>query len=129
MRSSACERWREACFRGCKLRLGLRCDILVAGYPCVDLSGLNNHAASFDDKSGKTGGAQQAIIHYISKTRPQALLFENVAGIVQNRAQNAARPIDQQDKQLRALGYRGAWAFLDAKHFALPQSRPRVYMW
>lgn len=61
------------------------CDILVAGYPCKALSGLNSNPKAFNDPESSTGGPQQSIMQYCLKHRPQILIFENVKQMVFKR--------------------------------------------
>ena len=61
------------------------CEILVAGYPCTSLSGLNVSPRGFSDPSSSTGGPQQAIMQYCMQKKPQVLIFENVKQMVQVR--------------------------------------------
>lgn len=61
------------------------CDILVAGYPCKALSGLNSNPKAFNDPESTTGGPQQSIMRYCVTRKPQVLIFENVKQMVMKR--------------------------------------------
>ena len=62
------------------------CDVLMCGYPCRSLSGLNPNDRQFSDSSSSTGGPQQAIMQYVMQRRPACLIFENVKQMLHSRA-------------------------------------------
>lgn len=109
----------------------LEVDLLVAGYPCKDLSGLKNKPPAFSDPASKTGSAQQAILKYVGVANPKAILFENVKNINHKRKADGDedKPLAQQEKVMKQMGYTCAHLLLNTKNFGLPQSRPREYMW
>jgi len=66
-------------------------DVLFAGFPCKDLSGLNNDPKAFVDRSGKTGGPNHFIAEYIRQARPRSFILENVTGILNITSKNNTR--------------------------------------
>ena len=104
--------------------------VVGPGYPCVDLSCLNNCRRAFDDPNTSTGGTQQCIMKYVTRRPPPILILENVAKITARRQADSGKPspVVQQHELLRKYGYAGTWFKLNACHYALAQSRPRVYM-
>lgn len=105
-------------------------DLVVAGYPCKTLSALNSNGGAFSDPSTTTGHAQQAIMQWVQQRRPPALLFENVAQMTYQRAADNGEPtpLEQQHTFLHKLGYTHGNLLMNTCEFALPQSRPRQYM-
>lgn len=108
-------------------------DILFAGYPCVDLSGLNARPGIFTDKKRQTGMGYHATMQYIAKYQPKLVALENVRQIacaraVDKKAGLTARPIDIQNAALAELGHGSAWTICDARKHSLPQSRKRAWM-
>lgn len=93
-------------------------DLVAGGVPCPPFS-----------KAGKQLGAEDArdlfpqAIRVVAETRPQAVMLENVRGLldavfVDYRLKIAA--------QLQALGYWTDWHLFNAADFGVSQLRPRV---
>ena len=75
---------RLFCHRSGKIVSVPPCDILVAGYPCKPLSGLNPSPIRFSEHA-----VQKAIMAYCLRMRPQVLIFENVKQMTQRRKVDA----------------------------------------
>jgi DNA (cytosine-5)-methyltransferase 1 len=95
-------------------------DLLTFGFPCQDLS----TAGQRKGLKGKRSGLFYEVVRIIKKTQPRWLLWENVAGLLHCGAGGDMRAVLG---ELCKLGYSGAWAVLDAKHFGVPQQRRRVF--
>ncbi|KAL2872557.1 putative SNF2 family helicase [Aspergillus lucknowensis] len=92
-------------------------DILIAGFSCVDFSGLNNHRKTLDEK-GESGGTFWGIIRYAMTYRPRLVILENVK----------TAPWDKIEKHWNEIDYFAVHADVDTKAYYLPQTRERGYM-
>jgi site-specific DNA-cytosine methylase len=104
--------------------------IIVSGFPCQGLSIMNAEPERFSDCKGKTGSVWPQIVKYVELTpEVEALLLENVIGLVKKRKQdNGERPIDILVKKMRVLGFKIRWSVTQALEYGLPASRIRVYV-
>ncbi|CAE7042341.1 ngoFVIIM [Symbiodinium natans] len=108
-----------------------RCDILVAGYSCKDISVLNNDPATVDDVTRGTGQTLQAALSYISCNEPTIVILENVQTMYQVRSvDKGQKPVTYLVTQMKRRGYVGpdSQLLLNSLQFGLPQSRPRAWM-
>ena len=109
-------------------------DILIAGFPCKDLSLLRNGAGdddncAFNCRQGKTGGPAFGIRKYVFKHNIPIVILENVSGMLRRFTNlKGQRPIDVQNRIFHQHHYSGAYILADAKHYGLAQSRPRAWM-
>lgn len=96
-------------------------DLLVAGFPCQNLSMAG-------DKTGISGiksGVVQHLFRLIEAHRVPTIVIENVQFMLHlDRGQAMGWLI----KQFEGLGYRWAYRVLDTIGFGLPQRRRRVYL-
>ncbi|KKK13442.1 hypothetical protein ARAM_000893 [Aspergillus rambellii] len=92
-------------------------DILIAGFSCVDFSGLNNKRKTLDDK-GESGGTFWGIIRYAKTYRPRMVILENVK----------TAPWDKIEQHWNEIDYLTVHADVDTKAYYLPQTRERGYM-
>jgi hypothetical protein len=99
-------------------------DLLVAGFPCKDLSSLKQEPCSMFDPSGPTGSALCALLKFICRTSPSAVLFENVMGILHLKRFETERPWDLLHKRMKKAGFIGGYLPMNASSYGLPQSRP-----
>ena len=103
-------------------------DILIVGFPCVDLSSLSNTGVSFDDLDSSSGGCYRAVLKYITKHKPSFIILENVLAVF-HRKRNALKPcVAQIIDDMRSNGYVGGVQKVNAFDFGLPQRRHRAYM-
>lgn len=93
-------------------------ELLAGGVPCPPFS-----------KAGKQLGSEDArdlfpeAIRLVSECRPQAVMLENVRGLLDSIFDEyRARIITD----LKKLGYAAEWRLLNASDFGVPQLRPRV---
>ena len=94
-------------------------DLLVAGFPCQDLS-----------QAGRTvgiGGARSGLVDHVFRlvesTHVPHVLLENVPFMLQLDRGEAMNYLIQ---RFEALGYRWAYRVVDTRSFGLPQRRRRV---
>lgn len=92
-------------------------DILIAGFSCVDFSGLNNHRKTLDEE-GESGGTFWGIVRYARAYRPRLVILENVK----------TAPWKKIAQHWNDIGYFAIHADVDTKAYYLPQTRERGYM-
>ena len=106
----------------CRLeRLPRETSLVVAGFPCQDLS----QAGSTRGIDGARSGLVGEVFRLIEKQRVPWLLLENVPFMLQLARGEAMNVITS---KLEDLGYRWAYRVIDARAFGLPQRRRRVYL-
>ncbi|KAF2876522.1 hypothetical protein BDV95DRAFT_674447 [Massariosphaeria phaeospora] len=94
-------------------------DILIAGFVCKDLSGLNNRRKGLRG-DGESGDTWSAIYSYAQRFRPSIVLVENV--------RDEAKTWDSLEEDWSMIGYEYAWMYCNTKKYYLPQTRIRMYM-
>ena len=93
-------------------------DLVAGGVPCPPFS-----------KAGKQLGADDErdmfpqAVRVVDETRPQAVMLENVRGLLDAMFVDYRHNIS---KQLKALGYWSDWHLFNAGDFGVSQLRPRV---
>ncbi|MDD4885618.1 MAG: DNA cytosine methyltransferase [Thiomonas sp.] len=93
-------------------------DLVAGGVPCPPFS-----------KAGKQLGADDErdlfpeAIRLIDECRPQAVMLENVRGLLDAVFDDYRSKVE---KQLKKLGYVPGWRLLNASDFGVSQLRPRV---
>ncbi|KAL4917150.1 hypothetical protein BDW62DRAFT_218256 [Aspergillus aurantiobrunneus] len=92
-------------------------DILIAGFSCVDFSGLNNHRKTLDE-GGESGGTFWGIVRYAMTYRPRLVILENVK----------TAPWEKIGQVWKGIDYFAVHADVDTKAYYLPQTRERGYM-
>jgi DNA (cytosine-5)-methyltransferase 1 len=98
------------------LRLG-ELDILTACPPCQGFSTLGKR-----DSDDPRNDYVLSVASFVQELRPRALIFENVAGIANDRRLSVLRSL------LGSLGYGvNSWV-LDARDFCVPQHRRRFVL-
>ena len=102
-------------------RLPVGTDIVVAGFPCQDLS----QAGTTQGLAGTRSSLVGEIFRLAARSDVPWLLLENVPFMLQLRGGAAMRTIVA---ALEELGYRWAWRVVDSLGFGLPQRRERVYL-
>ncbi|KAG9035301.1 hypothetical protein FRB95_011596 [Tulasnella sp. JGI-2019a] len=107
-------------------------DLLVAGPPCQDYSGLNRFKARDDSKRALIA-IPASIAEYL---QPNYLVLENVPPVLQSslRGQNGRNEVKYGAhkfmlRALTSLGYNIRWRKYQAAQFGAPQNRERlIYM-
>ena len=92
-------------------------DMLVAGTSCVDYSNLNNEKKTLDQK-GESGQTFRGMMTWVTKHLPPIIILENVC--------NA--PWQQIAEEFQRKGYQCHFMRLDTKHYYIPHTRTRVYL-
>lgn len=93
-------------------------DLVAGGVPCPPFS-----------KAGKQLGAQDdrdmfpEAIRLVDECRPQAVMLENVRGLLDAVFDDYRNKVE---KQLKKLGYVPGWKLLNASDYGVSQLRPRV---
>ncbi|KAI8379795.1 S-adenosyl-L-methionine-dependent methyltransferase [Radiomyces spectabilis] len=107
-------------------------ELVLAGNPCQGFSRLNSHRDN--DNSVRKSSLLANVASYIEYFRPQFLLLENVAaminfGYISNDDEPAIYPFNHLIALLVQLGYQIRWGVVDAALHGLPQRRNRVFIW
>jgi len=95
-------------------------DLFAGGVPCPPFS-----------KAGKQLGADDErdlfpeALRLVSECKPQAVMLENVRGLLDPRFETYRQQILQ---SLEAMGYAGQWRLLNASDFGVSQLRPRAIL-
>lgn len=93
-------------------------DLIAGGVPCPPFS-----------KAGKQLGANDErdlfpeAIRLVDECRPQAVMLENVRGLLDAVFEDYRNKVE---KQLKKMGYAPGWKLLNASDFGVSQLRPRV---
>lgn len=93
-------------------------DIVYGGPPCQPFSSGGLRLANDDSRDGIP-----AFLNAVAITEPQAVLIENVPGLLTS----TVRPyFDSILERLRLLGYRVSWELMHSGDYGVPQKRRRV---
>lgn len=96
-------------------------DVMVGGFPCQDLS-VAGKRKGFD---GERSVLAFEFLRVAESLAPRWLILENVPGLLSsNRGRDFARLVDE----VVACGYGLSWRVLDARYWAVPQRRRRVFL-
>lgn len=95
--------------------------LVVAGFPCQDLS----QAGSTKGLAGSRSGLVGEVFRLIEAHRTPWLLLENVPFMLQLGRGEAMNVITE---RLEDLGYRWAYRVVNSRAFGLPQRRRRIYL-
>jgi DNA (cytosine-5)-methyltransferase 1 len=93
-------------------------DLVAGGVPCPPFSKAGKQLGHEDDRD-----LFPHAIRIVQETRPQAVMLENVRGLLDAVFVDYRQKIA---KQLQALGYWTDWHLFNAADFGVPQLRPRV---
>lgn len=93
-------------------------DIVSGGLPCPPFSVAGKQLGKQDERN-----LFPAMIRIVDQVRPQAVMIENVRGILEALFEDYRRYIAT---ELKKLGYQTGWKLLNASDFGVPQLRPRV---
>lgn len=95
--------------------------LVVAGFPCQDLS----QAGTTKGLAGSRSGLIGEVFRLIEAHRTPWVLLENVPFMLQLGRGEAMNVITE---RLEDLGYRWAYRVVDSRAFGLPQRRRRIYL-
>lgn len=108
-------------------------DLVVGGPPCQGYSGIGHRRLySVDKKYIPSNHLYMDMIKVIQKLKPKCFLFENVSGILHGRwtpdgeKGDIWKDVEKSFSSIR--GYKIHWALVHAKHYGVPQNRPRVLL-
>lgn len=96
-------------------------DFLLAGFPCQPFSSAGNRHGFMDTR----GTLFFEIARILQAKQPYGFLLENVEGLVNH---DKGRTLSTIVDTLDALGYQVTWQMLNAKNFAVPQERKRIFI-
>jgi DNA (cytosine-5)-methyltransferase 1 len=93
-------------------------DLLAGGLPCPPFSVAGKQLGKKDERN-----LFPAAIRLVDEIRPQAVMIENVRGILNTRFETYRRYISA---QMTKLGYGSQWKLVCASEFGVSQVRPRA---
>lgn len=94
----------------------------IGGPPCPDFSVAGKNAGS----AGKHGNLSQVYVDLVCQHQPDFFLFENVKGLVSNKAHKQF--FNKLVAQLVSAGYACDWRLVNAIQYGVPQDRWRVIL-
>ncbi|MBI5236697.1 MAG: DNA cytosine methyltransferase [Deltaproteobacteria bacterium] len=95
-----------------------RVGLLAGGIPCPPFSKAGNQLGDRDERD-----LFPDAIRLVDECRPQALMIENVRGLLDAVFDDYRNKVE---KQLKKLGYVPGWRLFNACNFGVSQLRPRV---
>jgi DNA (cytosine-5)-methyltransferase 1 len=93
-------------------------NIISGGLPCPPFSIAGKQLGTKDERN-----LFPAMIRLVDQIRPQAVMIENVRGILEAVFEDYRLYIAA---ELKKLGYQTGWKLMNASDFGVPQLRPRV---
>ena len=93
-------------------------DLVAGGVPCPPFSKAGKQLGAADERD-----MFPQAIRVVDETRPQAVMLENVRGLLDPKFADYRQNVS---KQLGALGYWSDWHLFNAADFGVCQLRPRV---
>jgi DNA (cytosine-5)-methyltransferase 1 len=93
-------------------------ELLAGGVPCPPFSKAGKQLGSEDDRD-----LFPEALRLVSECKPQAVMLENVRGLLDSVFDDYRSKIIS---DLKKLGYIAEWRLLNASDFGVPQLRPRV---
>jgi len=103
------------CFDGLPYR-GV--DLVAGGVPCPPFSKAGKQLGAMDERD-----LFPEAIRLVDECRPQAVMLENVRGLLDAVFDDYRNKVE---KQLKKLGYTPGWKLLNASDYGVSQLRPRV---
>lgn len=103
-------------------------DFLLAGFPCQAFSAAGKRLGFLDTR----GTLFFDVERILKEKKPFGFVLENVEGLVNHDRENPkdkiGRTLSTILQRLEDLGYEVNWKVLNAKNFAVPQDRKRIYI-
>jgi DNA (cytosine-5)-methyltransferase 1 len=96
--------------------------LVVGGAPCQPFSNIGKKLGQEDEKNGDLF---LEFVRMVKGVSPEAFIFENVAGITQ---QKHAKVIDYMVDKFKGLGYGISYKILNAADYGVPQRRKRFFL-
>jgi DNA (cytosine-5)-methyltransferase 1 len=100
-----------------------RPDVLTAGFPCQPFSNAGSRKGLEDGR----GTLYQSALSVVNRTKPRAVVFENVRGILSFK-KDGKLLIQEICEQLDELGYDVTFSLIDASRHNVPQKRLRLFI-
>lgn len=97
-------------------------DVIIAGIPCQGFTMCGRRK-----KDDKRNTLFHEVIRAVQIIQPQAILIENVVGLLSMKNQNNTNYKDIIITELQNQGYNVAYKILDASNYHVPQKRKRVF--
>lgn len=93
-------------------------DLVAGGVPCPPFSKAGKQLGSKDERD-----LLPEAIRLVDECRPQAVMLENVRGLLDSVFEDYRSKVET---QLKKLGYVSGWRLLNASDYGVSQLRPRV---
>lgn len=93
-------------------------DLVAGGVPCPPFSKAGKQLGASDERD-----LFPEALRLVEECRPQAVMLENVRGLMDAVFDDYRNKVE---KQLKKLGYTPGWKLLNASDFGVTQLRPRV---
>jgi DNA (cytosine-5)-methyltransferase 1 len=93
-------------------------ELVAGGVPCPPFSKAGKQLGASDERD-----MFPEAIRLVDECRPQAVMLENVRGLLDAVFDDYRNKVE---KQLKKLGYVPGWKLLNASDYGVPQLRPRV---
>jgi DNA (cytosine-5)-methyltransferase 1 len=93
-------------------------DVVSGGLPCPPFSVAGKQLGNMDERN-----LFPAMIRVVDQIRPNAIVIENVRGILDAVFEDYRQYVGT---ELKKLGYQAGWKLMNASDFGVPQLRPRV---
>jgi len=109
-------------------KLPPKTDVVVAGFPCIDIS----RAGKRQGLAGEHSGLVKDVFRLLERAQDDGhtvpwVLLENVEGILDS-SQSRDPPIKEVVTKLEELGYSWAYRVVSSAGFGLPNARRRVFI-
>lgn len=95
-------------------------ELLAGGLPCPPFSVAGKQLGEKDERN-----LFPAALRIVAETRPKAIMFENVRGLLDSSFSYYRELIED---RLKSLNYTAGWRLLNAADYGVPQLRPRVVL-
>jgi len=95
--------------------------VLFGGPPCQGFSTSNQRTRN---RENQKNWLYQQFLRHVEDLKPEWVVFENVAGILQTEG---GLFVENFTNRLKCLGYRTSYGLLDASEFGCPQRRTRFF--
>jgi DNA (cytosine-5)-methyltransferase 1 len=96
--------------------------LVVGGAPCQPFSNIGKKQGENDQRNGDLF---LEFVRMVKGIEPEAFIFENVAGITQNKHSNV---LNYMFEQFKGSGYGLSYALLNAANYGVPQRRERFIL-
>lgn len=112
---------------------GADVDLVAGGPPCQGYSGIGHRRTYSVEKAQiPSNHLFREMVRVVTAVRPKFFLFENVRGLLSGRWSASGAP-GEIWKEVRETfgdlpGYDIGWKAIHAKHYGVPQNRPRIIL-